>query len=120
MSNYMASQKVVVVDMDDTIVMHDLSEYQPRETISYGPGDIVVSPNQKNINLLVKLYKLDYTIVAWSRTGSDWARAVCQKLDIDKYVSLYMTKPMFYIDDVPADGWMKRLWRDPVTGKEDK
>lgn len=121
MSKVIDSHKVVTVDMDDTIVMWNLSDYPdlPRIKLDcYGPAELV--PNTKNINLVRKLYKLGYTIIAWSQTGFEWAHAVSKAVGLDDVVSLYMTKPRYHVDDLPSTVWMgDRLWRDPVTGNSD-
>lgn len=118
MANVLESHKVVGVDCDDTLVMWDISKYpdMPRITVDLcGPVQLVV--NQKNVNLVRKLAKLGYQIVVWSQTGYDWARVVGKAVGIDDVTSLYMTKPRYHIDDMPASVWIgDRLWRDPVTG----
>jgi hypothetical protein len=114
--------KTVFVDIDETLLMSDLSEF-PEESqieIKYGPGSIAVVPNSKNVKLVQKFFKLNYAVVLWSRTGSDWAEAAGKALGIDSMVSLYLTKPQFYIDDKPCESWMgQRCWRDPKNGKEE-
>lgn len=130
-------------DIDDTVIMHDLSEYDDKrsnETISKSTLDVleklttftILDPlktndnkykyirNDKNINTIKKFYKLGYTIIAWSKTGSDWAERVCKHLDIDKYISCYLTKPTYYLDDKDVNEWIgPRIWRD-ADGKRHK
>lgn len=112
------SHKVITVDCDDTLVMWDLSKYPELERIEldcYGP--VMLALNQKNINLVRKLSKLGYEIIVWSQTGYDWAQAVGKATGLDDIVSLYMTKPRYYVDDLESKIWIgDRLWRDPVTG----
>lgn len=107
-------QKTLYVDCDETLVMEDLSQFPNHKKLDllYVNGPITVVPNQKNINLLTLFYKLGYTILVWSQTGSDWARTVCEGLNIDHMVAAYLTKPMFYIDDKPIETWVgPRRWR---------
>jgi len=117
----LASHKVVAVDCDDTLVMWDRSKYPdlPRVMVDLcGPTELVV--NQKNVNLVRKLSKLGYSIVVWSQTGYDWAVTVGKAVGLDDCVSLYMTKPRYHVDDMPASVWIgDRLWRDPVTGSNE-
>lgn len=107
------------VDCDDTLVMWNISSYPTLPHIEldcYGP--VVLAPNQKNINLVKKFKKLGYSIIVWSATGADWAEAVSKALDLDGIVSLYLTKPSYYLDDLPSNQFMgQRLWRDPITGE---
>lgn len=110
--------KVYGTDIDDTIAMHNLSDYpeSSRITVEYTNGPMVIVPNKKHINLLVKFYKLGYFTIAWSRTGGDWAKAVCEAVGVSEYVNLYMAKPLFLADDRHPDEWVQILNRD----KEDK
>ncbi len=121
MNKLIENYKVVMVDIDETLAMANLSEFPSDEAIqlNYGPGPIWVVPNRKNLNLVEKFYKLDYSVILWSKTGADWAFAIAKAFDIDHMVTLYLTKPQFYIDDQPCENWMGRqCWRDPKTGQE--
>ncbi len=107
-------------DVDESLLMHDLSEYPIEEqvTIRCNYREFVGVPNKKNIKLLIKFYKLGYEICVWSKTGRSWALAVAEKLDINQYVSFCLTKPDFILDDMEPSKWMgPRLWRDPKTGE---
>jgi hypothetical protein len=120
-SRILDNYKVVFVDIDETLAMANLSEFPVAEatSIEYGPEPIWVVPNKKNLNLVQKFYKLGYSVIFWSKTGSDWALAVAKSFGIDHMVTLYLTKPQFYIDDQPCENWMgRRCWRDPKTGEE--
>jgi len=113
MDKLIPNLKVYCSDVDDTLVMHDLSEY-PKEsqiTVNYTNGPMVLVPNKKHINLLIKFYKLGYHVVVWSRTGGDWAQLVSQSLGIDQYVNTYMTKPLFIADDKVPDEWLTTIYR---------
>lgn len=109
--------RVLMVDVDDTLVMWNVSEYRAKDDPNYkfvqlDSGAITVLENKKNINTLIKFKKLGYTVVVWSQSGKDWAEKVVNALDINQYVDLIMTKPSYYLDDLDASAWMHRLWRD--------
>lgn len=107
--------KTLYVDVDETLAMSNLSNYEEKDwkTVHYVNGPIDIVPNEKNINLLTLFYKLGYTIIVWSKTGGDWARLVSETLGIDKMVAVYLTKPTFYLDDQEVTEWMGgRRWRD--------
>jgi hypothetical protein len=107
--------KTCYVDCDQTLVMDNLSEYKPEEIfeIQYTNGPVRVVANRKNINLLTLFYKLGYTIIIWSKTGSDWATLVGEALGVDDMVSAYLSKPLFYIDDKDASEWIgERRYRE--------
>lgn len=117
-------KKPVFFDCDDTLVLWNTSKYNetaPAVCSEFFPPDyITLIPHQKNINLLKKFAKLNYEVIVWSQTGSDWAREVVDILNIKKYVSGYMTKPRFYVDDLPCTAWMgERVWRDPLKDDEE-
>lgn len=120
MSKRLEAHKILVVDCDDTLVLWDRSEYpdlKPVEVTCYGQTS-ALHAHDKNVNLVRKFHKLGYTIIIWSQTGSEWAEAVGRALGLDECVYSYMTKPMYYLDDLPADSWMKKIWRDPRGGHE--
>lgn len=107
--------KTLYVDVDDTIAMGNLSDYPEdnRTMVPYVNGEVAVVPNYKNINLMVYFHKLGYIIVAWSKTGGDWAHAVFNALGLEKYPVVYLTKPTFYLDDQDVNQWIgPRRWRD--------
>src|SRR6185295_8704464 len=95
-------------DVDDTLLMHDLSAYSGRGqlNIKCNGREFVGVPNWKNTNLLIKFYKLGYEVVVWSKTGKSWAKAVGVELGIDKYIDHYMTKPDFICDDREPSEWL--------------
>lgn len=112
------------IDVDDTLIMWDLSKYQDTHradfiTIGIHGYESIVLPNQKNINLLVKFAKLGYDIIVHSQTGWEHAKEVVEKLNLTEYVDYYGDKPKYILDDIPPSGWTQRLWRDPITGKEE-
>lgn len=107
-------------DVDDTLVMGNLSDYPESEhiTIDFVNGPVKVVPNQKMINLLTFFFKLGYPVIVWSKTGGKWASVVGQALGIDHMVSAYIPKPTFYGDDLPAESWIgPRRYR---SNKEEK
>lgn len=40
-----------------------------------------------------------HIVVVWSQGGSDWAATVVKALSLEKYVTVVMAKPSWYIDD---------------------
>lgn len=112
----MYNHKVVYFDVDDTLVVHDLSSYEGERILEldYGIEPITVGVNQKNVNTLIWCAKLGYSIVVWSKTGGDWAYEVVRALRLSKYVRFCLTKPNFIVDDRPATDWIgNNLWRAP-------
>ncbi len=113
--SYIPSLKAVYCDVDDTLVMMDLSSYPEAEkiTLTYVHGPVTVVKNQPQINFLEYLHKLGWEIYIWSKTGADWAELVGKSLELPFPVKAYLPKPMMYVDDQDVSDWIgKRRWRD--------
>lgn len=114
-------RKTLYSDVDETLICHNLSEFSPEQriTVTCNQREFVCVPHVKNINLLIKFYKLGYDVFVWSRTGESWAKAVVNTLGLNEYVRACLSKPDFILDDKGADTWIgPRCWRDPKTGEE--
>lgn len=117
------SDRVVTVDCDDSLILWNISDYPdlPHILVNGPRGQVTLALHTKNINLVKKLYKLGYEIVIWSASGADWAETIGRAVGLDEAASLYMSKPRYYVDDLPSTAFMgERIWRDPVTGKSDE
>jgi hypothetical protein len=115
-----AKERLLFVDVDDTLVLWDKSEHGTNVEIECYGHVTRLQAHYKNIMLLKKFVKLGYGVVVWSRTGAEWAEAVCNGLNLDHLVDLYLTKPMYYMDDLPCETWMgERIWRSPKDEKKD-
>ncbi len=110
------NRRTLYVDIDDTLLMHNLSDYpkKGRVTILCNGRKFVGYPNQKNLNCVEQFYKLGYEIIAWSKTGQNWAEEVTEKLGIGHLVTHCLSKPDFYLDDYPVENWIgPRVYRGP-------
>lgn len=115
------SDNVVMVDVDDTLVCWNLSDFPDydRTIILHVNGPVAVVPHQPNINTLIKFWKLGYTVIVWSGSGWLWAKNVVEQLGLTEYVHSVQSKPRWHFDDKPAETWMgSRVYRDPKTGSE--
>jgi hypothetical protein len=123
------SDKVVVVDVDDTLVIHgetrrDLGipdEVWNKSSIEIGVDDIklLVMPHEKHIEFIRLLKAQGSQIVVWSHGGYAWARAVIIALDIELYVDYVMSKPSLYIDDLNVNTWFpRRIWHHPINPRK--
>lgn len=104
------------VDIDDTLIMRDLSTYpKARQVVLNAYGhDVTVAVNQKMVNSVIYYSKLGWKLVFWSRTGEEWARAVVEALELEEHCTATMTKPLYYLDDKNWNEWSERLWRSPL------
>ncbi len=101
-----ASEKTVMIDVDDTLVMWD--ECTKREINFKDPysGELLTAwVNENNVRLLKEKARRGYTVIVWSLGGYAHAAAVVKALKLQKYVDVCMTKPSCYIDDMPVCAW---------------
>jgi predicted HAD superfamily phosphohydrolase YqeG len=111
--NVIDNENIVCVDVDDTIVYWN-TPADPDGKLKYFDietknGMEVMAVNESTIRDINRHYLQGHYIIVWSQSGKDWAKAVCDSLGITKKVSAVMSKPKWYIDDLPADEWMTRI-----------
>lgn len=118
------SENTVWIDVDDTLVMWPqnpfVRQYVGPETrdpfdLRFLPFDnygstVWLRPNEKNIKLLKSYKQRGYFVIVHSANGWAWAEDVVKKLMLSESVDMIMTKPAKYVDDLPADGWMMRVY----------
>ena len=100
--------RVVMFDVDDTLVMWDWREYSPD---GEGTIDIVntecnviecVLPHYRHIQLLKQFKARGHTVIVWSQGGHSWAENVVKALQLQDLVDIVMDKPTWYVDDLSA------------------
>ena len=105
---------IVPCDVDCTLIDYKIDDKDPRLLIEVGlvPGkEIKVFPILEHIQMLKNMKASQAYILIWSGSGYAWAKHIIDKLQLNDYVDLIMSKPSWYIDDTPAEEWMKRLYR---------
>ena len=85
----------IFIDVDETLVAWHCTYFKPM---------------QNNIDSLIRHAERGHYVVVWSAGGHEWAARVVKELGLADYVDLVMTKPRWYLDDMPADSWMARYW----------
>ena len=117
-------------DVDDTLIMwkassEQLDAYgvtivQPISTVFNEDGEEVeiggwtqrVLPHRKHIEQLKKHKLRGHTIIVWSQGGYDWAAAAVKALELENFVDLAISKPIWIYDDkkpvefMPSPIWM--------------
>jgi hypothetical protein len=96
-------------DVDDTLIMWNKSQYLGSPVKKVGKAKI--TPNQPNINLLIKLSKIGWFIHVHSGSGVEWAVKAVKALGIEKYVNLCSAKALGITDDNPHDGYAYKCFR---------
>ncbi len=112
--------RVVFVDIDDTLIMYNITEMHFNKviTVEFVNGNVTVIPHLPNIELVKKMYRLGYHVTVWSHSGTAWAELIIKSVGLTNFVNVIMTKPHYYIDDKEASSFMTRIWKDPVDGSE--
>lgn len=107
-------RKTLYVDIDDTLLIHNKSEYpvEMHIVVPHNGRVFVGVPHHKNILMMEKFYNLGYDIIVWSKTGAMYAQAVIEKLKISHPIKAVLSKPDFYLDDKGVEEWMgPRVYR---------
>ena len=114
-------------DVDDTLVIWDWKAINPDGIglVSIhnpdGACSELVMPHSRHIKLLSQFKARGHTVVVWSQGGHAWAESVCKTLGIDHMVDICMDKPNWYVDDLPAEAFMRApIYLDPINPLKDK
>jgi hypothetical protein len=104
---------IVCIDIDDTLVYWN-TPLDPNQKLKYFDiytdyGKEVLAVNEKILEDIDRHRLRGHFIVIWSQGGNEWCKAVCTSLGITDKINMIMSKPKWYIDDLPADSWMKRI-----------
>ena len=83
-------QKVIFVDVDDTLVR------------SVGTKRI---PNPRVIEKVRSLHRDGVVLYLWSSGGAEYAKRSAAELGIDACFAAFLSKPDAYIDDQPVKAW---------------
>lgn len=114
------NERIVPVDIDDTLVMHQnydniafpKSIRDPYEDCKY----VEVWPNLPMIKIMKEEHKRGSFVIVWSKGGFAWAEAVIKALQLEEYVDMIMSKPFVYLDDKDVGEWLKdRVYLKPTT-----
>lgn len=73
-------------------------------------GTIV--PHKAHVGQLVKHALRGHTIIVWSAGGEKWCAAVCKALEIEKFVTLCIAKPIWAYDDKQANDFIKTQYME--------
>lgn len=113
---FLPHEKAKFYDCDDTLVMWEDSGFMsPGDgklefEAPYSGGLFFLKPHKRHIKHLEVAHDQGYFVVVWSAGGALWAKEVVHKLCLTDKVGLVMTKPLIYVDDLPADAFMERVY----------
>jgi hypothetical protein len=113
------NEMVCTFDVDETLVLERPKPGCNVEILNpYTDVNEYRLVHEKHVKLLKHMYGRGRFIIVWSGNGAEWAEAVVDALDIRKHVHLVMTKPICFVDDMPAEQWMNnRVYLSPEESK---
>lgn len=97
-------------DVDDTLIQFEDFDKSVEGIVFVDTNNkesLIVKPILANLELLKQKHSEGYQIILWSQCGADYAESAAKSLNIEHLVTLFMTKPTEYCDDLPASAWMK-------------
>lgn len=115
--------KVVYVDVDDTLILWEAEKYKHHEDeiiwIEDDTRKFPFLPHKRNIEFVRKLKLQGYGVVVWSAAGKDWAEKVVTVLGLVDLPNMIMSKPELCIDDILEPNRIIKsiVWLHPETGE---
>lgn len=100
----LGNEQNVFFDVDDTIAMH-VEDDKVADIVLYNDAmecNIAFQIHKEHVKQIKSHKNRGFTIFVWSGNGSAWAKKVIEALDLQDYVDFYMTKPVKFFDDLPA------------------
>lgn len=92
----------VVVDVDNTLIIHGFNSLTPNTTLIVNPNDGAkhyVKIHQRHVELIRQYRARGMYVTVWSNNGVDWAEAVVKAINLEDYVHEVSTKPIKHLDD---------------------
>lgn len=116
----LSEKPTIFCDVDDTLIMWNPPKDLHSQCVKLNTGGYYVFcyPHKPHIELLKEFKSRGHIIVVWSAGGADWAETVVKKLQLESIVDLVVSKPTWYIDDLPSELFMdknSRIWKDPYN-----
>jgi hypothetical protein len=114
--NILCYENIRPFDTDDCLIMHSFTALDDTIIVvdPYSNQPVRVRPNKNMVRLLKEESLRGGTVIVWSRGGYKWSEAVIRALDLEKYVTFIMSKPMIYYDDKEVAEWMQdRVYLGP-------
>jgi hypothetical protein len=107
-------------DVDDTLVIWGRTGHPEAKPFNNSGYTQWLVPHQRHIELLKTAKFRGHKVIVWSAGGSEWAEEVVKMLELENYVDLVISKPSWYVDDLPASEFMpsfNRVYMDDYGKK---
>ena len=104
--------QTVFCDIDDTLVSwerYNQGQYEEGMIGFVDPDDgktYYLDVIHENVEAIRRHKLRGHIIVLWSQGGAEWCHEVAKKLNLENTVDLYIRKPVWYYDDLPAGEFM--------------
>lgn len=72
----------------------------------YTKETVYFKPHYAHMDLLKEMHGRGRYIIIWTASGTQWAKAIVEALELTQFVHIIMTKPIGYIDDLPVEQWL--------------
>lgn len=125
-------QKTFGVDIDETLVLLDMFADGIPDHIDLNSLVWLTSktgikvpclPHTRHITIAKQFAARDFTLVAWSAGGEEWAYKVVMALGLEDVFTYTMSKFDWIMDDKPASEFLpekNRIYRHPFNPLNDK
>lgn len=100
----------IPIDVDKTLITPCRYNDIGFIALNYYGTKVYHKPMFNNIALLKAQKQRGYEVIVHSANGWAWAEEVITKLGLIDFVDEVATKPLKYMDDIPADEWMTRIF----------
>lgn len=137
--------QIAYFDVDHTLIIWEMDpkEYSPLKgsddygiekllnkqpeslKIAFDGKEFSIRPIWTHVSQLVQQSLKGVKIVVWSAGGVDWAEAIVNRLGLNDFVDVVITKPHFFYDDSNPEGFMGKhfffAWdeiNDKMKGKK--
>lgn len=119
MYNYNPNEQNIGVDVDDTIVLWRKAEFGEQTVTVTCPYDgipVVLVVHKPHVKLIKDRKARGCSIMVWSQSGPQWAKAVVDALGLQDVVDEVKGKPFMILDDLPPEVWLtNRVYLNPKS-----
>ena len=103
------SDNVMYVDIDETLVLWEATSEQKQKygvDFDHFGEPAVLVPHKKHIQIIKNSKARGHTIVFWSQGGYEWCKQIVTKLGLLGYADAILSKPKWFLDDLPSSAFM--------------
>lgn len=112
---YLNTEQLICVDVDDSIILWNTDRIKDNFFKNPFTGQKhSVAIHKPHVRVIKQRLARGATVILWSASGPAWAKAAAFMCDIKGDNLIIAPKPIFHLDDKPAENWMgPRMYMDP-------